>query len=152
MSFDLPPRGSRGTRMPGGSFLRVGARMMAGLYRRTGGRANPNALILTTIGAKSGQERTASVRRFADGEGRWLVVGSFGGSAKNPAWLINLASHPDKVWVEVGRDRFKVTPELLHGEERAAAWKRVVREAPEFGPYEHKTDREIPVLRLTQAS
>lgn len=152
MPIELPPRGTHGNRMPGGSFLRIGARMMAALYRRTGGRANPNALILTTIGAKSGQERTASIRRFADGDGRWLVTGSFGGSAKNPAWLINLARNPDQVWAEVGRDRFKVTPELLHGDERAATWQRIVREAPEFGPYVHKTDREIAVVRLTRAT
>ena len=126
--------------------------MMAGLYRRTGGRASPNALILTTIGARSGEQRTASLRRFADGDGRWLIVGSFGGSAKNPAWLANLARNPDQVWAEVGRDKFKVTPELLHGDERAAAWLRIVKEAPQFGGYEHKTDREIPVVRLRRDS
>ena len=136
--------------MPGGSLLRVGARMMAALYRRTGGKASPNAVLLTTIGARSGQQRIASLRRFADGDGRWLVVGSFGGSARNPAWLVNLARNPDQVWAEVGRDRFKVTPELLHRDERAAAWQRIVREAPQFGAYEHKTDREIAVVRLTR--
>ena len=151
MSIKLPQRGTRGARMPGGPMVRAGARMMAGLYRLTGGRASPKTLLLTTIGAKTGQERTASLRRFADGDGRWLIVGSFGGSAKHPAWLINLANSPDRVWADVGPERFKVTPELLSGEERAAAWQRIVREAPQFGGYEHKTDREIPVVRLTRA-
>jgi hypothetical protein len=49
-----------------------------------------------------------------------------------------------------GHDRYKVRPELLRGDERAAAWKRIVAEAPQFGDYEHKTDREIPVVRVTR--
>jgi deazaflavin-dependent oxidoreductase (nitroreductase family) len=122
---------------------------MAGLYRMTGGRSQRSALLITTVGARSGERRTASIRRFDDGPGRWLVVGSAGGSARNPGWLYNLEAHPEQVWVEIGRDRFKVRPEILADEERDGAWKRVVAEAPTFGSYEHKTDRRIPVIRLT---
>ncbi|HKG57219.1 MAG TPA: nitroreductase/quinone reductase family protein [Candidatus Limnocylindrales bacterium] len=56
---------------------------------------------------------------------------------------------PDKVWIEVGRGRFKVRPEFLRGDERAAAWQRIVTEVPQFGGYEQATDRQIPVVRLT---
>jgi deazaflavin-dependent oxidoreductase (nitroreductase family) len=150
MTIEVPPSGSRGVRFPSGRVVRGAMRMVAGLYRLTGGRSSRSALLLTTVGARSGEQRTASLRRFDDGDGRWLVVGSAGGSAKHPAWVHNLARSPDKVWVEVGRDRFKVWPELLRGDERAAAWKRVVAEAPQFGGYEHKTDRDIPVIRLTR--
>ena len=150
MSFDIPPHGTRGNRMPRGRMLRFGSSMMAGLYRLTGGRTG-HSLLLTTIGAQSGEERTASLRRFDDGDGRWLVAGSAGGSARHPAWLSNLSRNPDRVSVEIGRDRFKVTPELLAGDERAAAWKRIVAEAPQFGGYETRTDREIQVVRLTRA-
>ena len=150
MTIEVPPAGSRGVWFPRGRVVRAGMRMVAGLYRLTGGRSGRHALLLTTVGARSGERRTASLRRFADGDGRWLVVGSASGSAKHPGWFHNLARSPDKVWVEVGRDRFKVRPELLRGDERAAAWKRVVAEAPQFGGYEHKTDRDIPVIRLTR--
>jgi deazaflavin-dependent oxidoreductase (nitroreductase family) len=125
-------------------------RLVAGLYRATGGRSSGSALLLTTVGARSGEQRVASVRRFDDGDGRWLVVGSAGGAAKHPAWVYNLARNPDKVWVEIGRDRYKVTPELLSGDERATAWQRVVAEAPQFAGYLDQTDREIPVVRLTR--
>jgi deazaflavin-dependent oxidoreductase (nitroreductase family) len=125
-------------------------RLVAGVYRATGGRSNRHGLILTTVGSRSGEERLASLRRFDDGDGRWLVVGSAGGAAKHPAWTRNLAANPDKAWVEVGRDRVKVTPELLEGEERATAWRRIVAEAPQFGGYLEKTDRELPVIRLTR--
>jgi deazaflavin-dependent oxidoreductase (nitroreductase family) len=127
-------------------------RMVAGLYRITGGRSGRNSLILTTVGARSGERRTASLRRFAEGDGTWLVVGSAGGTATHPGWFHNLARNPDKVWADVGRDRFKVRPQLLRGDERTAAWKRIVAEAPQFGGYEHKTDRHIPVIRLTRES
>jgi len=126
-------------------------RMAAGMYRMTGGRSARNALLLTTVGARSGESRVASLRRFDEGEGQWLVVGSKGGSAQHPAWIHNLARNPDKVSIEIGRHRYKVTPELLHGDERAAAWNRVVAEAPQFAGYLEKTDREIPVVRLTRA-
>jgi deazaflavin-dependent oxidoreductase (nitroreductase family) len=108
------------------------------------------SLLLTTIGARSGERRTASLRRFDEGDRGWLIVASFGGAARHPAWLVNLSRHSDQVWVEVGRDRFKVRPELLSGEERAVAWKRIVAEAPQFGGYELKTDRVIPVVRLAR--
>jgi len=48
--------------------------------------------------------------------------------------------------------RVTVTPRSLHGEERDKAWKRIVAEASNFGAYETKTDREIPVVRLTPAA
>jgi deazaflavin-dependent oxidoreductase (nitroreductase family) len=152
MTIEVPPSGSRGRRMLGGRVLRGGMRLMAGLYRATGGRSGRSALLLTTVGARSGEHRVASVRRFADGEGRWLVVGSAGGAAKHPAWVYNLAHNPDKVWVHVGRDRYKVTPELLRDGERATAWQRIVAEAPQFARYPEQTDREIPVVRLTRES
>jgi deazaflavin-dependent oxidoreductase (nitroreductase family) len=124
--------------------------MTAGLYRLTGGRSGRHALLITTLGAKSNEPRVAHVRRFDDGPGRWLVVGSAGGSARHPGWVHNVAKHPDQVWVEIGKQKSKVRAELLHGDERAEAWKRIVQEAPNFGKYEHTTDREIPVLRLTR--
>jgi deazaflavin-dependent oxidoreductase (nitroreductase family) len=152
MTIELPPQGSHGGRGFGGTPARISNRLAAAVYRATGGRASPKTLLLTTTGARSGEQRVATMRRFDEGAGRWLVVGSAGGGAKHPAWAFNVARNPDRVWVEVGKDRFKVRPELLAAEERAAAWQRIVREASNFGRYETKTDREIPVFRLTRES
>ena len=148
MAIELPPQGTRGGRGFSGTPARIFSRLAAAVYRATGGRASAETLLLTTVGAQSGEQRVASIRRFDEGAGRWLVVGSTGGGPKHPAWAFNLARNPDKVWIEVGRDRIKVRPELLAGEERAAAWQRIVREASNFGAYETKTDRQIPVFRL----
>jgi deazaflavin-dependent oxidoreductase (nitroreductase family) len=119
------------------------------LYRLTAGRVvGRHGLLLTTVGARSGARRTVYLRRFDDGDG-WLVAASAGGAARHPAWLVNLSHHPDQVWVEVGRDRLRVAPEILRAEHRAAAWRRIVGEAHRFDGYQRRTDREIPVVRLS---
>lgn len=122
--------------------------LMPGLYRLLKGRGMGWSLILTTVGAKSGQKREAHLTAFPEGEG-WLVVASRGGSAGHPAWYLNLSKHPDQAWVQFGNRTMRVLPESLKGAERAKAWQRIVAEYPNYGGYEKKTDREIPVVRLT---
>ena len=143
-----PPSGTYGARVPSSGFRRFGSRMMSGIYRLFGGRGVSNLLQLTTTGARTGEPRTTPLRRFDDGDGRWLIVASAQGSAKQPAWLHNLVAHPDGAWIEIGHDRWKVRPEMLAPTEWEAAWQRVVAEAPEFGKYTTTTDREIPLVRL----
>jgi deazaflavin-dependent oxidoreductase (nitroreductase family) len=108
-------------------------------------------VVLTTIGAKSGQERNSVLGGFPDGEDAWLLIASKGGSARHPAWLHNIARNPDKVWVQVGNRKFRARCESLTGKEREEAYARVARVAPQYGSYPKKTDREIPVLRITPA-
>src|SRR4030088_3173986 len=128
--IDIPPRGSRGTKMP---FERALTRlvkpmmdMQVSRYRRT---TEAKALImmgfptvlLTTIGARTGQERTHVLGGFQDGDDAWLIVASKGGAPTHPAWFINLAKQPDKVWLEVGNRKLHVRPQELEGAEREAA-------------------------------
>jgi deazaflavin-dependent oxidoreductase (nitroreductase family) len=149
MTIQIPPSGTRGTRLRGLPILRAFLAIYVRLYRLRGAPLDSRGrLLLTTIGARSGRERTVPLAGFADGERRWLVVGSFAGAARHPAWFINLARNPDKVWVQVGRERFKARPELLDGEERAVAWDRIVTVAPGFAEYERQTDRQLPIVRL----
>ena len=153
MTLQLPPAGSRGGEMPGGAVLRYFGVIYAALHRLVGGRViGGSLLLLTTIGSRSGLRRTAVLAGFPDGDGRWLVVGSAGGAAHHPAWCFNLASHPDQIWAQVGPHPFKVTPELLGGADRADAWRRIVQRTSNFAGYEAKTDRVIPVVRLTKVA
>jgi deazaflavin-dependent oxidoreductase (nitroreductase family) len=150
MSVHIPPRGTRGVGMPPvpPALTRVLNALMFRIFRnRTfrGGRL----LSLTTVGARSGQSRQATVAYFPDGPDAWLIVASAGGAATHPAWLFNLARNPDRVWIEVGNRKLRVRPETLTGEARAQAWQRITAQAPDFAGYETKTDREIPVVRLT---
>jgi deazaflavin-dependent oxidoreductase (nitroreductase family) len=148
MTFD-GRNGTRGARQPQGFFLKLANKMTMGRIRRS---SSGNLLILTTIGRQSGQERQSPVRWFGDADGpsgSRLIVASAAGAAKNPAWYYNLKANPDRVWIEIGREKKAVTAEQLHGAEYEQAWQRIAAEAPSFATYRTKTDREIPVIRLS---
>jgi deazaflavin-dependent oxidoreductase (nitroreductase family) len=157
MAFEKTPSGTRGQRMPGvGSPVAkwLNKQMIRRQRRKSGGGTVPgqNTLVLTTTGAKTGQPRETLLGTFPDGDNAWLIVASFGGNAKNPAWYHNLAAHPDQAQIEVGGRKVKVTAGQLTGEERADAWQRIVAASPRYAGYATKTDREIPIIRLTAAA
>jgi deazaflavin-dependent oxidoreductase (nitroreductase family) len=103
-------------------------------------------LLLTTIGARSGRARTAPLAYHRRG-GRYLVIASNGGAARDPAWFRNLERDRD-VTVEVGVETFAATARILDASERDAAFAAIVREAPSAGAFETKAGRTIPVIEL----
>jgi len=150
MAFDTKA-GTRGARQPrAGLLMRLINNTIAGRIRRTGKAMGFNALVLTTIGAKTGAERTNPVGWFPGPDGSWLIVASAAGAAGNPAWYHNIAAHPDQVRIEIDGRTVPVTAEQLHGAERDQAWGQITAAVPRFGQYQHKTDRELPVIRLVQ--
>ena len=148
MTVKITPNGTRGFKAPGA--FRPLARLHARVYKLVGGRGHRNMVVLTTLGSRSGVERSSTVASFPEGEDTWLVVASMGGEARHPSWYVNLARNPDRAFLQVGNKRFKVRPASLHGAEREKAWKRITGEASNFADYQTKTDREIPVVRLTR--
>ena len=154
MSVEVPPRGTRGVEPP--KLPRPLMSAMIGLsilaHRVLGDRMRVMGrplLLVETVGARSGEARSTLLGWFPDStEGSWLVVASFGGAARHPAWFLNMARNPDKVWVEIGKRKLQVQPESLSGADRAEAWQRIVSLAPGYAGYQQKTDREIPVVRL----
>src|SRR5260370_6365255 len=125
-------------------------------YRRAAGPTQPQmmgfpVILLTTVGAHSGVERTHVLGGFPDGEDAWLVVASKGGAPTHPAWFINLAKNQDKIWIEVGNRKLRVVADSLNGTERDAALARVAAVAARYADYQTQTDREIPITRLTPA-
>jgi deazaflavin-dependent oxidoreductase (nitroreductase family) len=155
MAFEKTPRGSRGGGMPG--FAAPVAKLMNGMmvkrYRRSGGRQmmGMDLLVLNTVGAKTGQPRQTLLGSFPDGDNAWLVVASAAGSATNPAWYHNLAAHPNQVQVEIGGKTYQASAAQLSGAERDAAWQKIKTAQPRYAGYEKKTDRLIPIIRLTAA-
>jgi deazaflavin-dependent oxidoreductase (nitroreductase family) len=106
-------------------------------------------LLLITVGARSGERRETPVARFAGPKGSWYVVASANGAAHNPAWYHNVAAHPEQVRVVVDGVEQPVRAEQVHGAEREQAWASVCATAPRFAKYETRTDRVIPIIRLT---
>lgn len=153
MSISKPPSGTHGARKPSGFLARIFMPLAMRSHRRHGDRfRDMDVLYLTTRGAKSGQLRTVPVARFDDGRGGWLVVASANGAASHPGWYHNVVAHPDEVSIEFGGRTQRVTAEQLDGDAREQAWAEIVRRAPGFASYPDKTDRLIPVLRLTPVS
>ena len=149
MSFSTP-NGTRGARQPrAGLILRWFNQRTMNRIRGKGGKfMGMDALVLTTIGRKSGAERSSPVAWFPGKDGSWLIVASAGGAPNNPAWYYNIAAHPDRVQIEMAGRKQAVTAEQLHGTDRDEAWRQITTAAPRFAGYQGKTDRELPVIRL----
>lgn len=144
-------RGMRGAWLAA-LFARATRPIMMRSHRRSGDTFRGKAVLyLTTTGAKTGKRRTSPVGYEPDGEGAWLVVASFGGAAQHPGWYHNIVAHPEQVWIEVGGQHHRVRPEQLDGPRRDEAWRRITASRPGMAGYQEKTDRVLPVLRLSRA-
>lgn len=110
-----------------------------------------HAFVVETTGARTGELRRAVLGYLEDGGDAWLVMGSKGGAPRNPAWVHNLAAHPEATVVLADGDRVAVRAQRLAGDDLDRAWERLAVEAPEFIAYRSKTDRVIPVIRLRRA-
>ncbi|GHO46363.1 nitroreductase family deazaflavin-dependent oxidoreductase [Ktedonospora formicarum] len=117
-------------------------------FRANGGQVPGWAplILITTKGAKSGQERIFPLMSVPYGES-YLAVASKGGAPKHPLWYYNLKANPD-ITIEVGKEKFAATARELSGEERAKAFEAAKKIFTPYGDYEEKTSREIPVFIL----
>jgi len=151
MSFTPVANGTRGAKPPGGRFMKWVNQWMMKRISRTGKMPGIgfDALVLTTIGHKSGLERKTPVGWFPGKDGSWVIVASAAGSAKNPDWYYNLAVNSDRVQIEMAGRKVAVTAEQLEGAERQEAWSKIAAASSQFRGYEAKTDRVMPVIRLT---
>jgi deazaflavin-dependent oxidoreductase (nitroreductase family) len=107
-------------------------------------------LLLTAVGAKSGEHRTTPVMYLPDGE-RMVIFASKGGAPTNPAWYHNLVANPSAT-VEVGSDAVEVEAVVTSGEERERLFRKQAELYPQFADYEQKTTRQIPVVALVPKS
>lgn len=122
------------------------------MYRLTGGKLGGSmgrfkVLILTTKGRKSGRILSNPVGYF-ERDGKYIIVASNGGSDRHPSWYYNIKGNPNDVIIQVNEKIMKVTPEIVLGEQRKPVYAWIVSIAPNFGDYEKKTAREIPLVFL----
>jgi deazaflavin-dependent oxidoreductase (nitroreductase family) len=103
-------------------------------------------LLLTTTGAKSGQQRVSPLAYFRV-DGKLIIIASFAGAPNNPAWVHNLraAAHAH---VELGTESFDVTARELPSAERDELFAQVAAASPGFAEYQAKTSRVIPLFEL----
>ncbi|HEU0168558.1 MAG TPA: nitroreductase/quinone reductase family protein [Chloroflexota bacterium] len=120
-------------------------------FRANSGKVGTSTttLLLTTTGAKSGQQRTVPVAFLRDGS-RLLIFGSRAGSDKHPDWFHNLRKQP-VVTVEVGTEKYQAKATPLAGEERDRLYAKQCEVMPVFADYQSRTKRVIPVVALERA-
>lgn len=105
-------------------------------------------LIMTSQGARSDEPRHAILTYSRDGDD-YVVAGTAGGSSSDPAWVHNVAAHPD-VTIEIANQTFEASAtSVVHGPERDRLWKQHVAALPHFAAYPEQTGRVIPMVRLT---
>jgi len=104
-------------------------------------------LLLHHSGAKSGTPRVNPLAYQAD-DGRFVVFASKGGAPTHPAWYHNLKAYPQTT-IEVGTETIEVTAGEATGEERERLFRTQVERVPQFGEYERRAQRVIPVMVLT---
>jgi deazaflavin-dependent oxidoreductase (nitroreductase family) len=131
--------------------LKAVGKLNVPLYRASRGRlfgqiAGVPVLLLTTVGRRSGQPRTAPMVYLADGQ-RLVVIGSNAGHKTAPAWSLNLEANPDAD-VELGGKRQKVRARIAEGEERAELWRKMNEHYSGFDDYDARTTRDIRVFVL----
>ena len=106
-------------------------------------------LLLHTVGAKSGQPRLSPLA-YLTLDGKMIIVGSYAGAPKHPAWVHNLRADP-RARIEVGTETYDVVARELPDDERDATYPRIVELAPVFAEYQANTSRSIPLFELTKA-
>ena len=117
-------------------------------FRTNNGKMPNDApiLLLSTTGAKSGKQRINPLAYTRDGR-RYVVLASKGGAPTNPDWYHNVVANPDVV-VEVGPEKFRARAMVSEGEERERLFNAQASKMPNFGEYQSKTSRLIPVIVL----
>jgi deazaflavin-dependent oxidoreductase (nitroreductase family) len=130
--------------------------MHKGLLRVSGGRIGGTGygmpvVVLTTTGRKSGQPRETVLTTPIEDDDRVVLVASFGGDDRHPAWLLNLREHPD-VELEIRGEKRSMTARVATADEKAELWPQVVAKHKGYASYQTKTDRDIPLVILTPRS
>ncbi len=130
-------------------------RLHVWVYARSGGRVATSSgglqlLLLTALGRRSGKPHSVCLPYWLDQDGSLLVVASFAGSPKHPAWYLNLTDRVrnSSVSVRDGRSVYSAKAEILRGAERARVWTALTADRPFYADYQRRTTREIPLVRL----
>ncbi|MDB5454121.1 MAG: hypothetical protein JWO33_2699 [Caulobacteraceae bacterium] len=116
------------------------------IFLAPGNPAPMPALLLTTVGRRSGQKLILPLIYGRDGD-NVVIVASRAGSPHHPSWFLNLIAQP-QVEVQVLSDRFTARARVTEGEERHRLFAMMASILPNYIVYQEMTDRELPVIVL----
>lgn len=101
---------------------------------------------LTTAGRRTGERRTVTLYGWPDGTSI-VIVGSRGGSVRDPAWALNLRAEPRAV-LRTGKTDRDVVASEADGKEYDRLWAFVCEAFPLYATYQKRTSRRIPLFVL----
>jgi deazaflavin-dependent oxidoreductase (nitroreductase family) len=105
-------------------------------------------VMLTTIGAKTGQPRTTPLVGLVDSD-KVILIASYYGSAHHPAWYHNLRAHPEAQLTWRGCTQTYLAREVK-GEAYARYWQLAVETYAGYAAYKQRAgQRRIPIIMLT---
>jgi deazaflavin-dependent oxidoreductase (nitroreductase family) len=142
-----------GAQAPRGRALSAITIVHRRLYTWTNGRIGAitggmPTLLLTTTGRKSGRPRTVPLPYFPHPQG-YVVVASYAGGPRNPAWYDNLVAQPE-VELQIRGRRVRAIATAASPSERPEIWSRLLSSAPMYEDYQRITPREIPLVVLRE--
>ncbi|WP_421121960.1 nitroreductase family deazaflavin-dependent oxidoreductase [Aquihabitans daechungensis] len=121
-------------------------------FGKLGWKMGPMPVLeLTTTGRKSGQPRTVMLTSPIQEGDALIIVASKGGEDTHPAWFLNLREHPEVQVSLAGKPAVPYTAHVLPDAERDALYPKVEQTYKGYAGYQTKTDRKIPLIRLTPA-
>jgi deazaflavin-dependent oxidoreductase (nitroreductase family) len=135
---------------PKDAFYKVGTGIHRAIFNiskgRIFGRAFGMPLIeLVTTGRRSGKARATMLSApIVDGD-RLVLVASFGGDDRHPAWYLNLRSNPE-VRVTIAGSTRTMIARIATEEERAELWPQITSVYEGYARYQKRTERQIPVI------
>jgi deazaflavin-dependent oxidoreductase (nitroreductase family) len=76
-----------------------------------------------------------------------VLVASYGGNDRHPAWFLNLREHPTVEVVMSGRSG-PMRARIAAREEKSELWPRVTAAYGSYATYQERTERDIPLVIL----
>jgi deazaflavin-dependent oxidoreductase (nitroreductase family) len=109
-------------------------------------------LLLYTVGRRSGREQKAALPYWLDPEGHRIVVASYAGAPRHPAWYLNLADRRANplVRVRVQGGAFWAEARILEGEDYRRTWDALTADRPFYAEYQSRTTRRLALVRLVE--
>lgn len=102
---------------------------------------------LTTTGRKTGKPRTVMLTSPVHDDNQVVLVASYGGDDRHPAWFVNLRDNPDVELTMEGKTR-SMKARVASSDEKAELWPRVVAGYKGYAQYQTRTERDIPLVIL----
>jgi deazaflavin-dependent oxidoreductase (nitroreductase family) len=137
---------------PKDAFYKVGTAIHRAIFNISKGRIFGKAfgmplIEVVTIGRRSGKERSTMLSvPIVDGD-RLVLVASFGGDDRHPAWYLNLRANPE-VRVTIAGSTRTMIARIATEVERVELWPQIISAFEGYARYQKRTERPIPVVIL----